>query len=366
MRYAMIMAGGAGTRLWPMSRASLPKQLIPLLPGASGERQSLLAIAAGRMSRIVDTERRFICTGEKHRAAIRAALPDFDDRQILGEPAARDTVNAVGFAAAVFEKQDPDAVFAVLTADHVIEPDDVFEQAMDTGYKLVEQDPSRLVTFGIKPTYPATGFGYVEQGAHIPGAPDTAFRVARFVEKPELPRAQVYFESGDFFWNAGMFIFHAGTFMKLLERYKPESAAGLRRIQEAWDTPDQQRVLGEVYPELPKISVDYAIMEPAAEADDVSICGVRMDVNWLDIGSWPSFGERLKPDAAGNRVSASRTALTDSTNNLVVSSSDAHTVALLGCENLIVVHTPEATLVMPADRAQDLKSLHAQLPDELK
>jgi mannose-1-phosphate guanylyltransferase len=295
---------------------------------------------------------------------------------VLGEPVGRDTVNAVGFAAAVFQKMDPDAVFAVLTADHIIEPAGAFRSLMDVGYRLVEADPTRLVTFSIKPTYPSTSYGYVERGAPLPGTPGAeglAFKVARFVEKPDLPRATAYVESGVFGWNSGMFVWRASTVMEALKRFKPESHEGLVRIQGAWGTARQQAVLAEVYPTLPRISVDYAIMEPASKAKDrqFSVCTVQMDVKWLDVGSWPSYGQTLAADAAGNRVAFSGgegggAVLHNSANNLVVNPVGGHTVALLGCKDLIVVHTPGATLVMPRDQAGALKDLHARVPEELK
>ncbi len=368
MRYAMIMAGGAGTRLWPMSRAGTPKQLTPFIYRKSGERPvTLLDVAAERLDGLVPPERRFICTGERFRAQIRDRLPAFTDERILGEPAARDTVNAVAFAAAVLEKADPDAVFAVLTADHIITPQDVFATAMDEGFRLAESDPTRLVTFGIKPTFPATGYGYVEEAGPVVGAGELAFRVAQFVEKPELAVAEKYLAAGSFHWNSGMFVFHAGTFMTLLEKFMPKNAAGLREIQAAWGTGEQQSVVERVYPTLPKKSVDYGVMEPASTDDSVSICGVRMDVSWLDVGSWPSYGQTLDADARGNRVApGTKAVMTDCSGTVAVSSAPGHTLALLGCDNLIVVHTPDATLVMPADRAQDLKTLHGELPDGLK
>ena len=319
------------------------------------------------MDGLVDPPNRYICTNETFRAQIRERLPAFGDRNILGEPAPRDTVNAVGFAAAVLEKQDPGAVFAVLTADHLITPQSVFAAAMDVGFKLAEEKPGRLVTFGIRPTFPATGYGYVEQAGEILNTDGLGFHVARFVEKPELARAQQYLAKGTFFWNSGMFVFSAKTIMRLLEKYMPENHAGLRRIQEAWGTGAETAVLEEVYPTLPKKSVDYAIMEPASEDDSVTICGVRMDVDWLDVGSWPSYSETLDPDHANNRAAPGTNAvMVDCKDTTAISSDAGHTVALLGCEGLIVVHTPDATLVMPADKAQDLKALHARLDEGLK
>lgn len=382
MRYAMIMAGGAGTRLWPMSRETRPKQLLPLItPGTSryagkvrpdprdpSRPLSLLEIAAQRVDGLVPPERRYICTGEVFRPAIRQALPEFTDDRILGEPMGRDTVNAVGFAACVLQKLDKNAVFIVLTADHLISPEDEFRKRAEVAFALVEQDPRRLVTFSIKPTHAATGFGYVERGTPISGLADAkgkplatpgVFRVARFVEKPDQARAQAYYESGQFGWNSGMFVFHAGTFMDCLKRFKPESFDGLMKIQAAWGTGDQARVVNEVYPTLPKISVDYAVMEPASKDDKVSICTVSTDVDWLDVGSWPSYAETLEPDNAGNRTGGSvKSLLVDSSGTLVVGDDPGHTVAVLGVKDLIVVHTKDATLVMPKAQAEQLKKLH--------
>lgn len=392
MRYAMIMAGGAGTRLWPMSRESRPKQLLPLISPGSGRMTrtlapakdnpsrplSLLEIAARRVDGLIPPERRFICTAESFRTQIRAALPEFSDDRILGEPVGRDTVNAVGLAAAVLAKLDRDASFLVLTADHLIAPEDTFRERAELGFRIVETDRTRLVTFSIKPTYAATGFGYVERGPALHGITDAkgkptgqnlAYRVARFVEKPDAARAQAYFESGHFGWNSGMFVFHAQTILDCLKRFKPESYEGLMTIQKAWGTKDQKKVLDEVYPTLPRISVDYAIMEPAARDKDVSVCTVATDVDWLDVGSWPSFGQTLEPDAAGNRfggAGARSVAALDAENTLVVSDDPSHTIAVLGVKDLIIVRTRDATLVMPRQQAEQLKKLHGLVPSELK
>lgn len=390
MRYGLIMAGGAGTRLWPMSRKGLPKQLIPFIEpvDAGGARRSLLELSVARLAGLIDPTRVYICTGEAYRAPIRDAMPAFPDAQILGEPMGRDTVNAVGLSAAILEKLDKDAVFAVLTADHVIQPEDVFRARMEIGFRLVEQDPSRLVTFSIKPTYPATGYGYVERGAPIGGvgsgagggsgggtdlAEGDAFRVQRFVEKPDLHRAEAYVRSGDFGWNSGMFVWSARTVMQCLERYVPENFEGLKRIQAAWGTPTQSTVLAQVYPTLKKISVDYALLEPASKekpgdkASKVSVCTVPMDLQWLDVGSWPSFAQTLTPDASNNRAAGEGdNLLQGGRENLIVNAVPGHTVALLGCEGLIVVHTKDATLVMPREKAEELKELHAKVREELK
>ncbi len=377
MRYAMIMAGGAGTRLWPISRSGMPKQLARLFTGNGGARESLLGVAYHRLESLIPAERRYICTNEAYRAEITAQIDGITNDQILGEPVGRDTVNAVGLTAAVLAHRDPNAVFAVLTADHVINPAKKFCTLLDAGFKLVEEDATRLVTFSIKPTYASTGFGYVERGPAIDKAAGPAFRVERFVEKPSAERAQAYLESGAFGWNAGMFVWSASTILDCLRRYKPDSYEGLMTIQRAWDTPNRAKVLAEVYPTLPKISVDYAIMEPASreqartagranESSSVKLCTVLMDLEWLDVGSWPSFGETLTPDADDNRTSG-RVVMHEGSGNLVVNADEGgHIVAILGAEDLVVVHTPEATLVMPKAKAQDLKTLHARLPDALK
>jgi len=386
MRYAIVMAGGAGTRLWPMSRKDRPKQLLEFIqrPGRKAP-VSLLELAAGRLEGLIPQKGRYICTAEAYREAVRAQLPKFDDEHILGEPMGRDTVNAVGFAAAVLAKEDKDAVFCVLTADHVIEPEEEFRARMDLGFRLVENDPRRFVTFSIKPTYPATGFGYVERGtpirdpkhgkhAAIDGTREHAYHVARFVEKPDRARAEVYVQSGDFGWNSGMFVWKASTVLEALQRFKPESYEGLMKIQGAWGGKKAKAVLNDVYPTLPKISVDYALLEPASQAakkggkdaDRFSVCTVHMDLTWLDVGSWPSFAETVDADKQGNRTSGEGySVVVGGKNNLVVAGK-GHTVALLGCEEMIVVHTPDATLVMPRAKAEELKALHGQVDESLR
>ena len=346
----MIMAGGAGTRLWPMSRPAQPKQLIPFIGG-----RSLLQIAADRLEGVVPMERRLICTGRDHLDVIRKRLPDFTDDRLLGEPVGRDTLNAIGLTATVLAAEDPDAIFAVLTADHLITPQEEFARCMTLGFDLVSDDPARMVTFGITPTHPATGYGYVQLGDAVEGF-DGAHRTVRFVEKPDEATARSYLESGDFAWNSGMFIFSAASFLKAVAAFAPEAAEGLASIGAAWNSPERDTVLSNVYPELPRISVDYGIMEPASTSDDFQVCTIPMAVQWTDVGSWPSYGETLDADGDGNRANGP-VEFMDSRNVLAVTEDPDHLVATIGCDDLVIVHTPGATLVFPRDRDQDVKAM---------
>jgi mannose-1-phosphate guanylyltransferase len=355
MRYALIIAGGSGTRLWPMSRAALPKQLIPLIGG-----RSLVEIAIGRLDGLLPPERRFICAGAAHGAAIQRALPQLGPEQFLGEPCGRDTLNAVGFSAAVLARSDADATIGVFTADHVIEPVDKFQAILNTGYALVEQRPETLVTFGIAPTAAATGYGYLELGEPLAGS---ARRVRQFREKPDLETARRYFEAGPerFLWNSGMFVWRAATLLDCIRRYAPQNYAGLMRIADAWDTPRRQAVLEEVYPTLGKISVDFAVMEPASRDATVAVAAIPMPLRWLDVGSWPSLAQTCPRDEQGNALAAAHTLLLDTRNTLAASSDPAHLIATIGCDDLVIVHTPDATLVCRADCADAVKELHQQV-----
>jgi mannose-1-phosphate guanylyltransferase len=305
---------------------------------------------------LVPAERIYVCAGLGHREAVMQALPALDENRYLGEPVGRDTLNAVGFPAAVIQKDDPDAVIAVFPADHLIEPADRFREIVARGYALAESAPNTLVTFGIEPTFASTGFGYlqlgesVEQGARV---------VDRFKEKPEAATAQAYFEAGPrrFLWNSGMFVWRASTLMDSIRRFAPENYEGLMRIARHWGGPEAERVVAEVYPSLPKISVDYAVMEPASRDTSLRVAAVPMPLQWLDVGSWATFAKTCPMDEQGNALAAARHVLTETRNTLVLSTDPEHLVVASGCDGMIVIHTPDATLVCRSDQAESVKEL---------
>ncbi len=357
MRYAVIMAGGSGTRLWPMSREALPKQLIPFMDG-----KSLLQLAAERLEGVVPPENLLVCAAQRHEAAVRRVLPRLGAAQFLGEPCGRDTLNAVGLSAAVLARRDPAAVFGVFTADHLIEPAGEFRRIVSEGFRLAEEGAETLVTFGIAPTSPATGYGYLQLGDGLGGV---ARVVEQFKEKPDAAAAAGYLAAGAgrYLWNSGMFVWKAETLLGCIRDYAPENLAGLARVAEAWDTPRREAVLAEVYPALRKVSVDYAVMEPASRDPRRRVAAVPMPLSWLDVGSWPSFAATRAHDADGNALGGGLHLLRGTANTLAASSDPGHLIVTAGCRDLIIIHTPEATLVCNAADAEAVKDLQRQVAE---
>lgn len=362
MDYAVIMAGGSGTRLWPLSREHLPKQLLRVVRG-----KSLLRLSYERLLGLIPPERIFVCTLEAHRQAVLAELPELLPGNLLGEPMGRDTSNAVGLSAAVLAGRDPDAVIAITTADHVIEPVERFQKCLRTAFATVNQHPNTLVTFGITPTFGHTGLGYIERGDALPGI-DGAFKVTAFREKPDKPTADRYVESRRYLWNSGMFVWKASTILSRLGEYLPKSLEGLMTIAQSWETPQRESTLKKNYPMLQKISIDFAVMEPAsarpAETGAPSgVTVVEMPITWLDVGSWPQLSETLNIDDSNNAVDAARLVMLDSDNNIIVTRDDSHLLALIGVSDMVIVHTKDATLICPKSEAQRVKDIVGKVKD---
>ena len=353
MRHALILAGGSGTRLWPYSTAALPKQLVPLLGG-----RSLLDIAVARATSVVPPEQVWLGAGEQLRAAVEQVDGLRADRLIV-EPSGRDTLPAVALGCAVIAAADPEAVVAVLTADHLIEPLASFAATLDEAFALAEQRPEVLVTFGVVPDSAATGFGYLELGEPLGGG----HVVSCFREKPTLSLATEFLAAGPsrYLWNSGMFVWQAETLLRAVDTFVPEAAPLLRELGSAYGTSAWAASARDTWPRLAKLSIDYGVMEPASICPDFTVAALPLAARWLDVGSWPAYGQALGVDEAGNAVGAARVVLHESTGNVVTSSDPNHLVTLVGCEGLVVVHTPAATLVMPAAQAQRVKDLHARV-----
>lgn len=292
MRYVVIMAGGSGTRLWPLSRQGRPKQLLEMLDG-----KSLLRLAYERLIGLVDEDRILVCTGRAHADDVRAQLPELAEGNILGEPEGRDSLNAVAWSAAVVADRDPEGVVAMVTADHIIEPVDEFQRSLATAFEVAEARPNSLVTLGVVPTSPHTGYGYLHRADELDGFPGV-HRISEFKEKPALDVAQAYLDSGEYWWNAGMFVWRATTLLGQLDQLLPETARTVREI-----VADPQR-LDELFPTLQKISVDYAVMEPASVG--------RTDARWSASAS-TSTGRTSAASSRSRRCSPMTSTATPST-----------------------------------------------------
>ena len=342
--YAVIMAGGAGTRFWPASRSLRPKQLLPL---AGGSEETLLAATVRRLAPLVTEDRVVVVTGEHLAEATAKAVPGVPRSQILCEPAPRNTAPCIAWATATIARLDPDALVAVLPSDHFIADEEEFRRVLARALRSAES--GRVTTVGIVPTRPETGYGYIELGDDIEGDIG-AKSVARFVEKPDRARAEQFLAGKRHLWNAGMFFFRARDMAELVERHLPELASGVAKIDAASSAENATDVLKSVFPTLPSVSIDHGVMEKAA-----GLAVVPGEFGWNDVGSWQSAWELGSPDAAGNSLSPGALAI-DASNNLVRTlGKGKKVVALVGVNDLVVVETEDALLVIPRERAQDVR-----------
>lgn len=346
--YGVIPAGGVGTRLWPLSRAAAPKFLHDL----TGSGSTLIRSTYDRLTPLAG-ERIMVVTGEVHRQAVCEQLPELDAQDLVLESEPKDSGAAIGLAAAILHRRDPETIMGSFAADQVVGPLEVFLEAVREAVHTAAT--GKIVTIGIRPTVPSTGFGYIRAGERlsIEGAP-SATDVAEFVEKPSEDVARTYLASGDYLWNAGMFVAPTALMLKHLEINQPELYAGLQEIAAAWDTPERDAVVARVWPTLPKIAIDYAVAEPAAAAGDVAM--VPGVFTWDDVGDFAAIG-RLNPASENSHLTVlgdGARVYSDQASGVVVSDSK-RVIALIGIDDVVVVDTPDALLVTTEAHAQQVK-----------
>ncbi len=347
------MAGGSGTRFWPKSRRDRPKQLLRLYGDATMIQQTV-----ARIEPLVPPERTLIVTGADQADATRSQLPGLPAQNIIAEPAPRDTAPCVALAAGIIRGRDEKATMIVMPADHVIEPPEAFRATVEAAVSVIDQDPAALITFGIKPTHPETGYGYIERGALLEttrgGIP--VYEVIQFREKPDRATAEAFLAAGTFAWNAGIFVWRAQTILDELKTHRPNLALALEPIFQALGTSQEAEVLARHFPSLERVPIDKAVMEHA-----LRVRVLEVPYRWNDVGDWRAVATLLEPDPSGNATQGS--VLTRDTTGSIIISDDGGLIATLGVDNLVIVHSGKATLVARKDQLDKLKSLVESLKD---
>jgi mannose-1-phosphate guanylyltransferase len=347
------MAGGSGTRFWPQSRAGRPKQFLRLF----GD-ETLLQATVSRVGGWIPAERSWIVTNAVHAAETERQLPALPPSNILQEPCGRNTAPCIGLAALQVAARDRDGIMLVMPADHFVPDAAAFRQAVERAVSIVTDDPTALLLFGVRPTYPCVSFGYIERGEPLSGdaAGDSsgdssgAWRVASFQEKPDRERAEEFLAAGRFYWNSGIFVWKAATILAALERFEPSISKSLGRLEPAVGTASWKEALATEFPAMKSISIDYAVLE---RADRVSV--LEAPFEWDDVGSWQALGRRRDADAARNTVDGPFCGIASS--GCIISTTADHLVATIGMSDCVVVHTPDATLVARKDDEEGIRKL---------
>ncbi len=349
MDYVVIMAGGTGKRLWPLSRKKRPKQVLRLLDG-----KTLLNHCFDRLAPVFDRENIIVLTNINYVDIVRENLPELAPENIIAEPDVRDTAGAIGLAATILMTKDPDATMAVVTADQLIEPPQVLQQAIKDALVFVNENQDSLLTFGVKPTFPSTQLGYIKciNPQKCSNCQNDIYTVEDFKEKPDEQTAEQYLDTGQFFWNSGMFVWKAKTILDKLEEFLPDSVEPLQKIKADWDTPNRQQTLEQWFVKLPKISIDYAVMEKADK-----VYAIKLDCRWLDMGAFTALADFISSDKNNNIVVAGSNELLDCRDSIIVTEDHGHLIACMGLDNIVVAHSPDATLVCHVDQTQRLKEL---------
>jgi mannose-1-phosphate guanylyltransferase len=358
--HAVILAGGRGTRFWPRSRTRTPKQLLNIVG-----KDTMLQQTIARLRPLIPAERIWTVTNLEQAAAVRKQVPAAARKRVVTEPLGRNTAVAIGLAAIhVRHTEGGDALMAVLPADHYIELDKKYREIVNAALEVARQ-PGRMVVLGIPPTRPETGFGYVERMSESIGTKGfPVFVVRRFTEKPELKLAQEYVATGNYHWNAGMFFWRVSTFLENLRQFLPKTHAALEKLSASIGTRSYDRKLRAIYPKLENISVDYAVLEPATRAEGAPrVFVIPAEVGWSDIGSWGAVhGLLLDKNSADGNVFLTPGYVLDARGNLI--SCPGKIAALIGVHDLIVVDTPDALLICPRNRAQDVGKIVKWLEEQ--
>lgn len=354
MLFGVIMAGGSGTRFWPASREACPKQLLPL----AGAR-TMIQGTVDRLEGLVPSERLLIVTNKALVGAIQKQLPELKSDSVLGEPCKRDTAPCVGLAAAIVAHQDPNATMVVMPADHVIQPAAVFRETLQQADRLLDENPNRIVTIGIPPTYPAEIYGYIERAEPLAGnATQSAYQVARFREKPKYAEAKAFLETKRFYWNSGIFIWKAKTVLDALREFEPTMFGHIEKIANSIGKPNFSEVLEKEFSAIVGKSIDYAVMEKFKG----EIVVIEAPFEWDDVGNWQSLTRLRGQDENNNTIVGKH--LGFDTKNTIVSTSEEHLVVTVGVDNLIVVHTPDATLIANRDQEESIRKIAGTLKEK--
>ena len=352
MVYAVIMAGGSGTRFWPASRKQSPKQLLNI----AGQ-QTLLEAAVARLENLVTCTETLVVTNHSLVTAVRELLPDLPPSAILGEPVKQDTTACIALAAGLLNKRDPNATMLVMPADHWIKPIEEFQHVVQLGVALVNTVPSRLVTLGIKPSYAAESYGYIRRGnsiSAIENQENDVFEVQEFCEKPDRATAQQYLDHGEYYWNSGIFIWRTATILKAIEQNDPTLMEHINVICNAYESPEFEEIFQREFSAIKGRSIDYTVLETH---DKVVVIPTTFE--WNDVGSWQSI-QSLFPVDENNNTIISKHVSVKSTNNIVWTSEE-HLVATVGIHNCIIVHTADATLIANKDDEESVREVVAMI-----
>jgi len=346
--YAVIMAGGGGTRLWPVSRRERPKQLLPLLG-----KETLFQSTVSRLETMFPPERILVVTVAEQARVMKEQVPSIPDENYLIEPAPRGTASVVALAAGVLKKRDPQAVMAIQTADHHIRNKDLFKYLISTALDVAQKN--YLVTLGITPTFPSTGYGYIQQGDLLDGDYRyPVYTVKRFKEKPDHATAQQLLQGGDHSWNSGMFVWQVDTILAEIERQMPELHQAVNEIVSAWDTDQRDQVLRSQWNDLKSQTIDYGVMEKAEHVAILPAGGL----GWSDVGAWDSLFEVLLPDMNGNVAVNSQNHLAlDTHNALVYSTNNERLVVTIGLDDVVVVDADDVLMICQVDQAQKVRDV---------